>query len=381
MLVRLFVPNYSDIQNTDVRARFALLIGIVATVCNFLLSAIKFFAGIITGSIAITADATNNLFDAGVGITTAIGFKLASRPADKQHPYGHARYEYLTGLFIAVIIIVVGFELLQTSVQKVIKPTQVTINVVAIAILVFSAVVKLWLMAFYKNINLRINSQAVQAAITDCRNDFISTCAVLLSVCISAITNFNADGYLGAVVSCVIIYSGIRMVKHAADPLIGAAPSKQFTDEINSKILSYSNILGTHDLILHDYGPARRFGSVHVEIDSAINTMDAHNIIDKIEHELMLQYNIIMVIHQDPISVNDNEYNKYYKIISNKVNEISAEMSIHDLRIKKENAAVKLSFDVTVPFDFKMSDEEVKAQISTVQSEKIVLETVTIDRN
>ncbi len=374
------MPNYKDVQNIQVRASYAMLAGVIAIVCNFLLSAIKFFAGFITGSISITADAVNNMFDAGVGITTAIGFKLARRPADKEHPYGHARYEYLTGLFIAVIIIVVGFELLQTSVQKIMQPTKVSINIVAIIILTVSAIVKLLLMLFYKKLNIKLDSQAIQAAKIDCRNDFLSTCAIIISAIIIKFTNFNIDGYVGVIISGVILYSGIRMIKNAADPLIGTAPSKELISSINDKILSYNNILGVHDLILHDYGPGRRFGSVHVEIDCEMNTLQAHNVVDEIEKACMQQFNIIMVIHQDPISLNDEIKNKYYVIVSEKIKKISQLLEIHDFRAKSENKIVKLSFDVNVPYDFDMSDDEIKAKIKTVQNEYVEVETLTLDR-
>ncbi len=382
LIIKMFVYNYKDTDNVKTRNSYGKLAGVVGVIINLMLSIIKFVLGAITGSIAIIADAINNLFDVTAACITLVGFKLASRPADKEHPYGHARIEYITGLIIAIMIFLVGFELVQSSINKIINPTEIKTSILVVIILALSMFAKFWLMFFYKSIANKIDSETLKATAADCRNDVLSTGAVLFSLIILHITKVNIDAYIGLLVAGFIIYSAIGIVKDVTNPLLGIAPTHEFTKHITDKILQNETILGVHDLIIHDYGPGRRFGSVHVEIDSKVDPIKSHYIIDEIERDFFENDNITFVIHYDPVLVGDKTVERYKEKMMEKLKDISPLLSLHDFRIVDNKTYVNLIFDVVAPFELKLTDEEIKNQIQTlVAGEEIKINTmVTVDR-
>ncbi len=386
LLLRIFVPNYKKINSENCsekeRLAFGKLVGAVSITVNILLSGAKLAMGAITGSIAITADAINNIFDVTAGVITFIGFKMAARPADKEHPYGHARIEYISGLIIAILIFIVGFELIQSSFLKILNPEPVRTSLVAIIILAMSVIAKLWLMHFSKVAGAKISSETLKATATDCRNDALSTTAVLLSLVIAHFTSLNLDGFMGLLVALFIIYSAVGILKDVTDPLLGKAPSAEFTQYILAKILKHDTILGAHDLIVHDYGQSRRFGSVHVEISTEVDPIESHQIIDDIERDFLESDNMIFVIHYDPVLVGDEAVQAYRNTVTQALNTLSPLLSIHDFRVVDNKSYVNVIFDVEVPYEFDMKDDEIKEKIQElVKNEDVKINTmVTIDR-
>ncbi len=382
LLIKLFVKNYNDSNSKTAHTSYGKLAGAVGIAVNLMLSSTKFFIGILTNSIAITADAVNNIFDVTAGIVTLIGFKMASRPADKEHPYGHARIEYITGLIIALMIFLVGFELVQTSIDKIINPTDILHSAYTVSVLIISILAKIWLAFFNKNIANIISSETLKATAADCRNDAISTSAVLVSVVISQYWGVNLDGIMGLLVAVFIIYSAVGIVKDVTDPLLGKAPSRELVQHIENKILKHKMILGTHDLIIHDYGQNRCFGSAHVEIDAKTDPIESHHLIDEIERDFFENDNIIFVIHYDPVLVGDVIVEKYKAKMQEKIARISTKLSLHDFRVVDNKNYVNLIFDVEAPFEFELTDEELKDKIqkSVENSEMKINTMVTVDR-
>ena len=287
------------------RTAYGNLAGAVGIVCNALLCAAKLLMGTLFGSISVTADAVNNLSDASSSIITLVGFKLSAKPADKEHPYGHARIEYLAGLAVSVLIIVIGFELARTSLDKILHPTPVAFSWLTVAVLAGSIGVKLWMAMFNRTIGRRIGSATLEATATDSRNDVISTAAVLAALVLGQATHLVLDGWMGLAVALFILYSGIGLIKETVDPLLGEAPSEELAQHIARKVLSYDGVLGTHDLMVHDYGPGRCFASVHVEMAAEKDVLESHDIIDNIERDFHDNDNIHLVIHYDPIQTGD----------------------------------------------------------------------------
>ncbi|MEG0167031.1 MAG: cation diffusion facilitator family transporter, partial [Ruthenibacterium sp.] len=304
-LIHRFVKNKDDTHSSVVRTAYGNLAGVVGVVCNLLLCAAKLIIGTLSGSISISADAINNLSDASSSIITLVGFKLSARPADEEHPYGHARIEYLAGLAVSVMILVIGLELAHTSIDKIIAPTPVAFSILTVFVLLLSIGVKLWMTAFNRKIGLRIGSTTIEATAMDSRNDVITTTAVLAAAVISVLSGRNLDGWMGLAVAIFILYSGVGIIKDTLNPLLGAAPDAALVRSIATKILSYPGVLGTHDLMVHDYGPGARFGSVHVEMAAEVSALKSHDIIDNIERDFAQHDNLQFVIHYDPILVGD----------------------------------------------------------------------------
>lgn len=355
-LIRLFIRRREDVQDACVRLSYGNLAGITGIVCNVLLCAIKFFTGLFTGSISITADAVNNLSDASSGVITLLGFKLAGKPADPEHPYGHARMEYLAGLVVSFVILLIGVQLAGESVQKILHPAAATFGIVPAVMLVFSILVKLWMAGFYRNIGKKIDSTTLLAASADSRNDVISTGAVLLALLISAWTDLDLDGWMGMAVALFILYSGIGLIKDTLDPLLGRAPSEDLTQRVEEKILSYEGILGTHDLMVHDYGPGQCFASVHVEMSAEMNVMRSHDIIDTIERDFHEQDHIHLVIHYDPIETGSEAVGTMRQWVTERVHAVSPLLSIHDFRMVKGELHTNLIFDVAAPSSYESTD-------------------------
>lgn len=363
LLVRLFVKNWEEVQNERVRTSYGKMAGWVGIFCNVLLFLGKMVIGLISGSVSIAADAINNLSDASSNIISLLGFKMGSKPADQAHPYGHARYEYLSGLLVSVLIIVIGVELLRTSIQKVCNPEPVTFNLIMGIVLVVSILVKLWMAVFNRAIGQRISSDTLIATAADSRNDVIATAAVLIASLISQYTSLNLDGWMGILVALFILYSGVGLVKDTLDPLLGRAPDPALVERIQHKVLSYDGVLGTHDLMVHDYGPGRLFASVHVEMAAEEDPLKSHDIIDTIERDFLEQDNLNMVIHYDPIVTKDEWVGNLRRWLEKCVSEIDKELTVHDLRMIPGQIQTKMIFDCVVPFGFRLTDEELKQEI------------------
>ena len=362
-LVKKFVHDYENVHDINVRASYGKLSGKVGIFCNAFLFAVKFIMGTISGSVSITADAVNNLSDAASSVISLIGFKMAEKPADEDHPYGHARYEYLSGLTVAVMIILIGFELFKTSFDKVIHPSTVDFSIVLVIVLAVSILIKLWMAFFNKSLGKKINSSALEATAADSRNDVISTSAVLVAAVISYFFKINLEGYMGIAVAVFILYSGIGLVKDTLDPLLGKAPEPELVDYIQKKILSYDGVLGTHDLMIHDYGPGRKFASVHVEMAAEGDVLKSHDVIDNIERDFLSKDNLNIIVHYDPIVTKDDIVNDFRSWLMEQVKSIDPHLSIHDLRIVPGNSHTNLVFDCVMPHCINMSPSELKAEI------------------
>ena len=364
LLIRFFVKDSESVNKKEVRTAYGKLSGGVGIASNLVLFAAKLIVGTLSGSVSITADAVNNLSDASSSIMSILGFKLASKPADADHPYGHARYEYLTGLMVALFIMLIGIELLKSSVGKIIEPTAVSFSWISIVILALTVVVKLWLSLFNIKIGKRINSKTLIATAADSRNDVIATSAVIISMIVSHYTSLELDGYVGTAVALFILYSGFGLVRDTLDPILGRAPDAELVKEIRDKIMSYPGVLGTHDLMVHDYGPGCQFASVHVEVAAEGDVIEMHDIIDNIEREISTLYNLHLVIHMDPIVTADDTIGEVRHRLADEVAKIYEELSIHDLRVVVGPTHTNLVFDCVVPHGFKMSNKELREKIS-----------------
>ena len=365
-LIRLCIKDYNNIKDIRVRTSYGKFAGWIGIFCNVLLFLGKLFVGLISGSVAITADAINNLSDASSNVVSLIGFKLGSKPADKEHPYGHARYEYISGLTIIVMILVIGIELFKSSFDKIINPTSVNYTPIVMIILFISILVKLWMMTFNKIIGNKINSQALIATSTDSRNDVITTTSVLVASLISYFTKLELDGYIGLCVAIFILISGFQLVKDTIDPILGKAPDPDFAYMIQQKILSYKGVLGTHDLMIHDYGPGRLFASVHVEMAAEDDVIASHDVIDNIERDFLSENQLNIVIHYDPIITNDTSTNNLRSWISEKIKTIDESLTIHDLRVVPGTTHTNVIFDCVIPNELELSHSEVKQKITDI---------------
>lgn len=370
LLIKRFIKDYENTQNSDVRTAYGKFSSIVGIVCNAILFISKLIVGTLAASVSITADAVNNLSDASSSIISLLGFKLASRPADEEHPYGHGRYEYLSGLMVAVLIMVIGVELFKSSLDKVLHPSAVEFSWVSVCVLLFSILLKTWMAMFNAKTGKMINSNTLIATAADSRNDVITTGAVLIAAVLSYFIGFELDGWMGIGVAVFILYSGFGLVKDTLDPMLGKAPEDEQVEEIRHKILSYPGVLGTHDLMVHDYGPGRQFASVHVEMAAEDDVMQSHDVIDNIERDFMNDEGLHMIVHLDPISTKDNTVNELRIWIGDKVKEIDNRLTIHDLRVVKGITHTNIIFDCVVPHNIDMTDKEVKRAISDMVKEK-----------
>ena len=364
LIIRTFIKNYKDVDNHHVREAYGKLAGVVGIISNILLFIIKFTVGILFKSISVTADAVNNLSDAGSSIITLIGFKLSGKPADAKHPYGHARMEYITGLVVSFIIILLGVELTKTSFDKVLHPEESVFSYLTIFVLIISVLMKLWQGMFNKKVGKTIHSTAIEATAADSINDVVATSAVLLSTIIAKWTGIHLDGYMGVLVAVFILVSGVKMIGETINPLLGMAPDQEMVDHINQKIMSYDTVLGIHDLVVHNYGPQRCFASVHVEVPASQDILISHDIIDNIERDFAKDMDIHLVVHLDPIVTDDETTNLLKAQVKHIVKDISPDLSIHDFRAVIGVSHTNLIFDVCVPFSVKMSDAEITGMIS-----------------
>ena len=363
-LVRLFIKNSEDIYNPTVRNKYGTFGGAVGIFLNICLFVGKFIAGMITSSIAITADAFNNFFDAGSSIITLIGFKMAGKPADNEHPFGHGRFEYISGFIISMIIILVGVEIGKTSVEKIIHPVDISFSKLSIIILVVSIFIKLWMCLFNRKLGDIIDSQTMKATSMDSLSDVIATTAVIIGVLISYFSGINIDGYLGIAVACFIFYTGYSASKGMLDQLLGEAPNKEFVAEIKSLVLAHNEIIGVHDVIVHNYGAGQCVVSLHAEVPCDMDILKIHDKIDLIEDELKKKFCCLAVIHMDPIAINDKKTVEMAEKIMAIVKKIDTKISMHDFRMVNGETHTNLIFDVAIPFKFKIGDEELEKIIS-----------------
>lgn len=363
LLLRLFVKDYRNTEDPKVRGAYGKLAGVVGIVCNLLLFAGKLIAGLLSGSVAITADAVNNLSDASSSLVTLLGFKLAERPADEEHPYGHARLEYLSGLAVAALILVIGVELGKSSIEKIINPETVLFSWLTLAILIGSILVKLWMALFCYKLGKKIDSATLTATAMDSRNDVISTSAVLLGCLVGHFFGLQIDGYIGTLVALFIIWSGCGIAKETISPLLGKQADAELVKSISDLIMSHEKILGIHDLMVHDYGPGQCFASVHAEMDSRDNPLDCHDIIDDIERDALRELRVHLVIHYDPIVTDDEELNQMRALVSAELKQIDPQLTMHDFRMVRGPGHTNLIFDLVIPYSMENRKKELKERI------------------
>lgn len=349
LIVKRFVPNYKDTDNIKVREKYGTLCSILSIICNAFMVVFKLLFGYITRSVAIQADGLNNLSDMGSNLATLFGFKMASKHPDADHPYGHGRFEYITGLVIAFLILLVAFSSLKESLMKIIHPEDVNFQITAVIVLVVSILIKLWMASFNKKTGELIHSPSLNAAGQDSLNDVLTTLATLISLCLSLFTDFPLDGIMGTIVSLFVLKAGIEIFKDTVDPLLGQAPDKELIQEIYHYMMSYDKVIGIHDLMVHDYGPGRKYMTLHAEVDCRENIMVLHDQIDLIEREVLKKYNILTTIHMDPIDMNDELTNELREKVSCIVKDINNRYSIHDFRIVSGPTHTNLIFDVLLP--------------------------------
>jgi len=363
-LIKRFIKDYKNTQDLSIRASYGNLAGIICIVCNILLFALKLAVGLISGSIAIMADAFNNLSDASTNIVAIIGFKLSKIPADKEHPFGHARYEYISSFVVAAIIIFIGFEFSRDSIAKIIEPQKTSFDFILVFILISSMLIKLWMMHVNRQIDKIINSSVLAAAASDSRNDAVATGVILLGAVISHFCGIVLDGWLGLMVALFILYSGIMLIKETVSLLLGESIDSNFAMHIHEKILSYDKVSGVHDLLIHEYGPGIYFASVHIEMDCSVPVLESHDIIDNIEREFREKEHIFLTVHYDPILVGDEKSDSAKRLIVNIVKEISPYLSIHDFRMVYGIEHCNLIFDLVMPFGFELAQSEIEKMIN-----------------
>lgn len=358
-LITKFIKNSSDINNKKVRDAYGYLGGLVGIIVNLILFATKLIIGIILNSIAVTADAFNNLSDVASSVITILGFKLANKPPDKEHPFGHGRLEYISGLIVSFLVMLVGVEFIKTSFDRIINPSKVIFNLIPFILILVSIGFKIWISKFNKTIGKTIKSTALEASSFDALSDVISSSCVALSLLLSNWIDFPIDGYIGILVSIIIIYAGYTLIKDTMNPLLGEAPDVDLVKGIQSKLLTYDHITGAHDLVIHNYGPARCMGSVHAEVPCDISIVEIHEIIDKAEKEISEEFDIHLVIHMDPINTDDEEVNDCRLELLNVLKYFPIIKSIHDFRIVGSGDYKNLIFDAVMDFNpnFTAGDE------------------------
>lgn len=357
-LIKKFVKDYSDTKNKKVREKYGYLSGGIGILTNVILFGIKFTIGSIVNSIAVTADAFNNLSDVASSLITILGFKLSGKPADREHPFGHGRIEYISGLIVSFLVLLVGFEFVKSSFDRIKNPTPVEFSFVPFSLLLVSIFFKIWLSRFYKNVGNRINSSALQASGVDAISDVISSSTVVLSLLVSRFTILPIDGYIGMLVSIVILYAGYKLIKDTLDPLLGTAPDKELVENIQKMLLDYEYIDGVHDLMVHNYGPGRIIASIHAEVPSDASAVKVHEVIDRAEKEISAALDIYLMIHTDPITTDDKEILEAKKELTDALKSISIVKSFHDFRVVGEGESKNLIFDVVINADHRLTKGE-----------------------
>ena len=370
LLVKKFIKNHEDINDPNVRQKYGTLSSITGMICNIILFLLKYIMGSLSNSISIISDAFNNLSDCAGCLVTLLGYKLAAKPADKDHPFGHGRIEYLTSLIIAVLVILVGIELLKSSIIKIITPEEVKFSIIALTALIFSITVKLWMSFFNTKLGNKINSTVLMATAKDSRSDVIATTATLIALIASIFTKLPIDGFMGIIVSIFILKAGYEIVKDTVDELLGKPADAELVEKIKNCVLKNEKILGIHDLVIHNYGPGNMIGSCHVEVACTENIMVVHNIVDDIEREIYKQLKVVMTIHMDPIEINDELTNEAKSLVLKILNSIDPSLSIHDFRLVHGETHTNLIFDILVPYECKLDNDTIKNIIDENLSKK-----------
>lgn len=363
LLTKLFIKDHENVTSAAVRRAYGTMCSLYGIFLNLLLFAGKYIAGLISGSVAITADAFNNLSDAGSSIITLLGFAIAGKKPDPDHPFGHGRAEYLAGLVLSAVIILMGFELVKSSFEKILHPEPISSGLLPAVILVCSILVKFYMCLYNRSVGKKINSAAMQATATDSLSDSIATTVVLLSMGISYFFHVNIDGYAGLLVAVFIIYAGFNAAKDTVSPLLGQAPDPEFVQQVADIVTAHPEVVGIHDLAVHDYGPGRVMVSLHAEVSGDGNIFDLHDAIDTAETELKEQLGCIATIHMDPIEADNTEVSQMRAAVAEKLKELDDVISIHDFRMVPGPTHTNLIFDAVVPADYKKSDEELAASI------------------
>lgn len=362
MLAKLFIKDYKNVNEPKVRNAYGILATVVGLICNVILCAAKIAVGLLFKSMAILADGLNNFTDAGSSVVSMLGFRWANKPADKEHPFGHARYEYITGLIIAFIVLFLGVELIISSVEKITAGEKTVATVIMMAVLAFSVVVKFGMFFYYRSVSRKIGSGSLKAAGADSLNDCISTIAILVCTVITYFTGVELDGYVGIAVALFIVFNGIKLIKETMSPLLGEKPSPSLVKKISEEICAYDGVKGIHDLIVHNYGPNRYFASVHVEVDAKTDVLGSHELVDTIEREF-LEKGINLVIHMDPVIVDDERVNALKQIAVEALKSIDESLTLHDFRVVWGENRKNLIFDVVVPYGFRLTDKELISSI------------------
>ena len=358
-IIKHFIPDYENVKNAAVRERYGTVSGIVGILCNILLFLVKLSIGLITSSISIAADAVNNLSDALSSVISLLGFKIANKAPDEAHPFGYGRTEYLAGLLVAFFIGVVGLEFAKSSVNRIINPEPVLFSPVLLLILAISILVKLWLGVFNKELGTCINSTVLLATMQDSLNDVITTSVVVVGMIASRFTSLPVDGYIGLVVALFILYSGIGIAKDTLSPLIGQAADPDIAKNIENIILGFDGVVGVHDLIIHNYGAGKSLASIHAEVPDTANFVQIHEVIDETEKAVWKQTGVFLVIHMDPVAIDNEHVNELKKLTLSVLNEIDNRLTMHDFRIVDGERNINLIFDVVAPFDYqKLKAEE-----------------------
>lgn len=357
-LLKRFIKDYQNTQTPKVRGAYGMLSGYIGVVCNIFLFIVKLAGGLIINSISVTADAFNNLSDAASSVVTLVGTKFSQKPADKEHPFGHGRSEYIAAFIVAFLVLQVGITCLKSSFGKILKPEPVLFNIIILLLLVVSVFIKLWLAFFNKRMAEKINSSVLKATSTDAFGDVLITSVTIISILVGKFTGLKIDGFMGAIVSIVVLLAGFNIAKETLEPLLGEAIDKETYGRITKKVESYDGILGCHDLIIHNYGPSHIMATIHVEVQSKENLEGVHEVIDKIERDILREMGIFIVIHVDPVNLEDEENQNRKQEVINVIKEIEPEASVHDFRIIEEQDQVRLIFDMVIPYSYGEKEKE-----------------------
>ncbi len=358
ILVKLFVKDYNDTEKSKVRTAYGVLASVVGIICNLILFGTKITVGLIINSISVMADAFNNLSDAASSIIGLVGIKLAERPADKEHPFGHGRFEYIAAFAVSFLILQVGFSCFKSAFTKILHPEEVGFSWILIGILGISVLIKLWLSLFNRTLGRRIHSNVMKATATDALGDVLITTTTIASVIIGKLTGYRVDGWMGAVVSVFVLLAGFNIARETLEPLLGEAVDRKVYEAITEMVEGYDGIIGSHDLIVHNYGPSHTMATIHAEIPNDANLEEAHETIDKIERDVLRELGIFLVIHMDPVEINDQEVVDKKKAVVQVVKELEPEAAIHDFRIVNGENSINLIFDLVVPFSYSERQEQ-----------------------
>lgn len=383
LITKLFIRDAENTGNPAVRTRYGVVSSAVGIVCNLFLAVLKFILGLLSHSIAVTADAANNLSDSASSVVTLVGFKLSSKPADREHPFGHGRIEYICALVIAFLVLLVGFELGKTSVSRIMSGESATFSPFVVFGLFISVCVKLWMSVFNKTLGRKISSSAMEAVSADSLSDALATGVTLISIIAAKFTALPVDGYIGILVSLLVMWAGIGIVRDTLTPLLGTAPDPELVKNIHDEILAHDKILGIHDLIVHEYGPGKIFASLHAEVSSTENIMDSHGVIDHIESEVSQKLGIEILIHMDPLEVENEEVCRIRDEVYDALRKLDSSFSMHDFRIVPSGDFKNILFDVSIPIDYPAPDDTVSAMVITSVSalDTSFIAKPVIDRN